>query len=120
MWQHSQAQPQPSDFEQRLRKGERLEELQKEVNFRAALNALDRDTATTKDLANLVNLRIVWGKLILGLLVATMGFNIVLVALVGVGVWKFTNNATFLNVVAGQNLAQVVGLVAIVLKSLFK
>ncbi len=72
-----------------------------------------------RDHGNLVNLRNVWGRVILGILLATVVGDFFLVAMVGTGLWKFADNAWFLNVVATEHLTQIFGLVLIVLRALF-
>ncbi len=110
----------PKDFIGLLNSGLPVEEVQAQVNLHAAIVAVRDKEAETTDHENLVELRKTWGKLILGVLGITIVFNIFLVCMVGSGVWKFPDNSTFLSIVAGQNLAQVIGLVTIILRSLFK
>lgn len=110
----------PNDFAHRYKEGETIEQLQKEVNLKRAENELKKNTADAQDHQNIVDLRKIWGKLILIILIATIIFNMLLVIMVGLGIWKFEGNSTFLNVAVSENLVQVVGLVAIVLQSLFR
>jgi hypothetical protein len=73
----------------------------------------------TRDHSNLVDLRSTWGKVILGILITTIISDFTLIVMVGSGIWKFENNAYFLNVIVTEHLVQIFGLVIIVLKSLF-
>ena len=72
-----------------------------------------------RDHGNLVDLRKTWGRVILGILIATILGDFILVAMVGSDTWNFTDNAWFLNVIATEHLVQIFGLVLIVLNSLF-
>lgn len=74
---------------------------------------------TARDQTNLVDLRKSWGKVILGVLIATIVSDFILIGMVGTNTWTFTNNTYFLNVIVTEHLIQIFGLVLIVLKSLF-
>ena len=89
------------------------------LNVRKMEAEVNDSENTTRDHSNLVDLRNTWGKVILGILLATIVSDFILVFMVGTARWKFEGNPAFLNVVATQHLAQIFGLVLIVLKSLF-
>ena len=72
-----------------------------------------------KDHGNLVDLRNTWGKVILAILILTILSDFFLVWMVGSGRWKFEGNSQFLIIVATEHLAQILGLVLVVLKALF-
>jgi len=96
-----------------------IEDAQKLLNVRKLEAEVNDSEHTARDHSNLVDLRKAWGKVILGILLATIVSDFVLIYMVGNGLWKFENNSTFLNVIATEHLAQIFGLVLIVLKSLF-
>ncbi len=64
-------------------------------------------------------LRTIWGYLTIGLLAISLLFTYWLVKGVGTGALDFTGYETFLNIVAGTLIVDVLGLVAIVMHFLF-
>lgn len=62
----------------------------------------------------------IWSKWILGLMVFMVGFQSVLLGLVGADIWSFDKYTWLLPALLVQNLAQVVGLAVLVVKSLFR
>ncbi|MEK7152512.1 MAG: hypothetical protein AAB834_01070 [Patescibacteria group bacterium] len=64
-------------------------------------------------------LRAIWGYLTIALLAASLGFAYWLVESVGTGRLDFRDYKTFLNIIAGTLIVDVLGLVAIVMHFLF-
>lgn len=111
---------QKSSLTDRIEKGElTVEQAQGLLNMRQLEAQVNDSEHTTRDHSNLVDLRSTWGKVILGILIATIASDLGLIAMVGSGIWKFEDNTYFLNVVVTEHLVQIFGLVIIVLKSLF-
>ena len=89
------------------------------VDFRRLVAQVDNVESDAKDHGNLVDLRNTWGKVILFVLILTILSDFFLVWMVGSGTWKFEGNSRFLTIVAAEHLAQILGLVLVVLKALF-
>ena len=105
---------------EKIEKGElSVEEAQSLLNIRQLEAEVNDSEHSTRDHSNLVDLRSTWGRVILGILIATIVSDMLLIGMVGTGTWKFENNTYFLNVVITEHLVQIFGLVIIVLKSLF-
>jgi hypothetical protein len=96
-----------------------IADAQKLINIRKLEASVTDDEESTRDHTTLIDLRQTWGKVILGVLIATVVCDFFLIAMVGSGHWKFESNTYFLNVVITEHLVQIFGLVIIVLKSLF-
>lgn len=96
-----------------------IEDAQKLLNVRKLEAEVNDSEHSAQDHSNLVDLRKTWGRVILGILITTIISDFILVFMVGTGRWEFKGNSYFLNVVATEHLAQIFGLVLIVLKSLF-
>lgn len=61
-----------------------------------------------------------WSVFLACVMSVMIGFQILLLALVGAGIWTFAEYDWLLPALLVQNLAQVIGLAVIVVKSLFK
>lgn len=61
-----------------------------------------------------------WSYFLMGMMAGMLGFQSLLLALVGAGFWDFTGYAWLLPALLVQNLAQIAGLCVIVVQSLFK
>lgn len=64
-------------------------------------------------------LRNIWGVTLAIILIASIGFQFWLTYNVGTRHLQFKDYATFLNIIAGENFIQVLGLCAIVVNYLF-
>jgi hypothetical protein len=96
-----------------------IEKAQSLLNIRQ-LELLVNDTEhAARDHSNLTDLRQSWGKVILGVLLVTIAGDMFLIGMVGSNIWTFEGNTYFLNVVVTEHLVQILGLVLVVLKSLF-
>jgi len=96
-----------------------VEDAQKMLSVRHLEAQVIQTEQKARNQTSLVDLRNTWGRVILGILIATIVSDFFLIFMVGTGTWQFTNNTYFLNVVITEHLVQIFGLVIIVLKSLF-
>lgn len=113
-------QPNSAKLIEQFKKGEvTYEEATQQVDIYKLAAELDDVENNAKDHGNIVDLRHIWGKVILVILMLTILSDFFLIGMVGSGFWKFENNSQFLNIVAAEHLAQIFGLVLIVLRALF-
>lgn len=75
--------------------------------------------AQTEGLRAYHELRKNWSPYIMGILSVAILFQIVLVSLVGSGLWKFEDNKVFVNTVAAELFLQIAGLGLVAVKCLF-
>lgn len=61
-----------------------------------------------------------WSNFLMFVMFGMVAFQSALLALVGAGIWDFTEYAWLLPLLLGQNLAQIIGLAVFVVKALFK
>lgn len=83
-----------------------------EVNLQGMKNHVEGQESYYK-------LRNFWGKLLAITLCLSIGFQFWLAYMVGKGRLNFQDYTTFLNIIAGENFIQVIGLSAFVVKYLF-
>jgi len=120
MWFGHKNKANSSKLLEKLENGEiTYEEAVRRIDFHKLLAEVDDVENNAKDHSNIVDLRNKWGKVILVILILTILSDFFLIGMVGSGAWEFKDNSQFLTIIAAEHLAQIFGLVLIVLKALF-
>jgi len=101
--------------------GRTLTELRESVNIAQMRDELEIDNghADLRWKRAYYGLRTIWGYLTIALLAVSLWFTYWLVKNVGKGTLNFTQYKSFLNIIAGTLIVDVLGLVAIVMHFLF-
>jgi hypothetical protein len=116
-WKRNKSKKSPVD---KFEDGEiTIEQAQKLLDLKSLESSVLQTENFAKDSGNLVDLRKIWGRVILGILIVTIVGDMLLIGMVGSGVWTFETNTYFLNIVITEHLVQIFGLVLVVLKALF-
>lgn len=80
----------------------------------------EREYAHLRGLVDHYNHKGRWSWFLIALMAFMVGFQSLLLSLVGAGIWSFEKYSWLIPTLLVQNLAQIVGLAVFVVKSLFK